>query len=108
MAWTTSMAKNYIPLSYTNHNPDTMFFIHESVHKYVKMLRHYPGREGSGLAIQFALPNMPPLVIINVHGPFEKVQHHAMDKWLGALDRADILMGDFNDKRWGESRKPTR
>ena len=51
---------------------------------------------------------MPPLVIINIHGPFEKAQQHAMDKWLGTFSRVDILMGDFNDKVWGESHKPTR
>ena len=31
-----------------------------------------------------------------------------MDKWLGTFNRVDILMGDFNDKVWGESHKPTR
>ena len=62
----------------------------------------------SGLAIQLALPDMPPLVIINIHRPFEKAQQHAMDKWLGSFNRVDILMGDFNDKIWEESHKPTR
>ena len=59
-AWTASMAKSYTLVSYNTHNPDTMYLVHESVHKYVTILRHYPGREGSGLAIQLALPDMPP------------------------------------------------
>ena len=54
------MAKNNTPVSYNTHNTDTMHLIHESVHKYVTVLRHYPWGEGSGLAIQLA-----PLVIIN-------------------------------------------
>ena len=28
------MAKNYTPVSYNTHNPDTMHLVHESVHKY--------------------------------------------------------------------------
>ena len=83
-----------------------MYLVHESVRKYVTILWHYPGREWSGWAIQLALPHMLPLVIINIHGPFEKAQQHAMDKWLGTFNRVDILMGDFNDKIWGESHKP--
>ena len=67
-------------VSCSKHNPDTTFLIHESVHRYVTVLRHYPRSEGLGLAIQLALPDMPPLVIINIHGPFEKAQLHAMDK----------------------------
>ena len=51
---------------------------------------------------------MPPLVIINIHGPFEKGQQHTVDKWLGTFNRIDILMGDFNNKIWRESHKPTR
>ena len=102
------MAKHYTPASYNTHNPDTMYVVHESIHKYVTILRHYPGKEGPGLAIQLALLDMPPLVIINIHGPFEKAQQHAMDKWLGTFKRVDILMGDFDDKIWGESHKPTR
>ena len=31
-----------------------------------------------------------------------------MDKWLGTCDRVDILMGNFNERIWGESHKPTR
>ena len=34
-----------------------------------KCMRHYPGKEGSGLAIQLMLPDQPSLVIINIHGP---------------------------------------
>ena len=67
MTWTASMAKSYTPPSYNNHDPDTMFLIHESVHKYVKILRHYPTREGSGLATYLPRPDMLPLVIINNH-----------------------------------------
>ena len=107
-AWMASMAKNYTLVSYNTHDHDTMYLVHESVHKYVTILRHYPVGEGSGLAIQLALPDMPPLVIINIHGPFEKAQQHAMDKWLGTFNRVDILMGEFNNKTWGESHKPTR
>ena len=102
------MAKNYTPVSYNTHNPDTMYLVHDSVHKYVTILRHYPGREGSGLAIQLALPDMPPSVIINMQGPFEKAQPYAMDKWPGTFNRVDILMGDCTDKIWGELHKPTR
>ena len=50
---------------------------------------------------------MPPLVIINIHGSFETVQQHAIDKWLDTFNGVDIPMGDFNDKIWGESHKPT-
>ena len=92
LAWLASMAKNYIPVSYSNHNPDTMFLIHESVYKYATILQPYPGRKGLGLAIQLALPYIPPLVIINIHGPFEKAQQHAMDKWLSTFNRVNIVM----------------
>ena len=50
----------------------------------------------------------PPLVIFTIHGPFEKAQQHAIDKWLGTFNRVDILMGEFNYKIRGESHKPTR
>ena len=48
-----------------------------------------------------AQEDMPPLVIINKHGPFEKAQQHTMDKWLCTFDKVDILMGDFNKKNLG-------
>ena len=38
LAWTASMAKNYTPVSYNTHNLDTMYLVHESVHKYVTVL----------------------------------------------------------------------
>ena len=75
---------------------------------YINTLQHNPCKEGFGLAIQLALPDMPPLVIFNIHGPFEMTQRHTMDKWRGTFDGVDILMGDFNDKIWGESHNPTR
>ena len=97
------MAKNYTPLSDSKHSPDTMSLMH----RYVTILRHYPSREGSGLAIQLALLDMPPL-IISIHGPLEKAQQDAMDNWLDTFQRVDIVMGDFNDKIWGRTHKPTR
>ena len=45
-------------------------FICENTHRCIKKQGHYPGKEGSGRAFQLALPDMSPLVIVNIHGPF--------------------------------------
>ena len=73
MAWTASMSKN-CPLSHKNHNLDTMFLIHERVHMYVKYHDTTPIEKVPGWLSTSHFLTCPPLVIINVHGPFEKAQ----------------------------------
>ena len=81
----------------TAHNPNTLFLIHNSIAPDTKLL-HSPNRFAT--AIEITLPDQPPFSVLDMHGPFSKLDRHDIDSWMATVPAIGILMGDFIDRIW--------
>ena len=105
LAYTTKACQNYQPLAHDDKRPDMMFFVHERVHKYCKLMAHCSPH---AIALRVQIPNIPEFTFVNEHGPFTLREREALDAWIASVPNVGIVGGDFNDGIWHTSPRRRR
>ena len=101
ISWAAEILPDYIPITHTHRNPDTMFLVHNTYAKYVTM---YPALHRFATCVKVSLPGKPAFHSVNMHGPFTIATREELDSWISNIPSVGILMGDFNDTIWATER----
>ena len=97
ISWAAKVVPDYLPITHTHRNPDTMFLVHNTYAKYVTL---YPAPHRFATCVKVALPGTPAFHCVNMHGPFTIATREDLDHWISDIPAVGILMGDFNDTVW--------
>ena len=99
MATTSQLLPNYQVVTPSLYDPDVMFLLHS------RMAPSLVGKiilPHSGFAIRLNIPGASSHTLINLHGPFTTDLRRSLDQWITSKgDSVSLLMGDFNDRIWG-------
>ena len=93
ISWAAKIFSEYIPITHTHRNPDSMFLVHNTYAKYVTL---YRAAHRYATCVKVALPEKPAFHCVNVHGRFTITTREDLDGWISRIPSVGILLGDFN------------
>ena len=67
ISWAAKILSDYIPITHTHRNPDTMLLVHSTYATYVTL---YLAPHRYATCVKVSLPGKPAFHCVNMHGPF--------------------------------------